>query len=645
MTTGERKSANNGIWLCAMHAKAVDANDSEFTVELLRGWKIGAQKDSRRRVLNNEISTVSPALGISKDDLSTRLRSAVAADLEVFRRSDKWPSVTIPRSLRVDGLDEPIDTSRLGTVLTALDDLVLIAEPGMGKTTAVFQIAEAALKHGHASPIVVPLGDWSATDTSLLEAILNRTSFQGISEDEFREVAESPGVLLLLDGWNELDATARKRATAELRRLEMELPNLSLLIATRKQARDVPIDGTPVALQPLSEVEQLEIASALCGEAGIRLLDEAWRTSGVSELITIPLYLTALLALPEGSAIPTTKEEILRRLVMTHESDYLKSAEIQRVTQGLHEKYLTQLGVTATNAANTTILETSARSAISNIATFLVTDGQISIKPEPHAVLESFVNHHVLIRVGVPAGYSFQHQQFQEWYASHTVERVMCESVHNQSAHDTLIIDYLDKRTWEEPVLFACERLARGSEAQQEACAAAILSAFTVDPVFAAEMIYRATNAVWHCIRPTTMDLIDRWHIPGTVDLSVHFMMTSGREEFFQKVWPLITHEDDKINFEALHAGGRFRPSLLGNQAIERIEELPTKVREHVLNSIAYNSGMEGLDLAAAVAKADPVAEVRSSPGPTYCMHGSIARGSITAIRKTRTARKSSSLH
>jgi hypothetical protein len=41
----------------------------------------------------------------------------------------------------------------------------------------------------------------------------------------------------------------------------------------------------------------MEIARAMHGAAGERLIDEAWRTAGVRELVTIPLYLTALLSL------------------------------------------------------------------------------------------------------------------------------------------------------------------------------------------------------------------------------------------------------------------------------------------------------------------------------------------------------------
>jgi len=304
-SAAQRSSPDNGIWLCRDHGTAVDSNDPTFTVELLRGWKAQAQKDSWRRVLHNN-ATQGTGLQATEAELRGRLRAAAAADLEVFRRSEKWPSTAIALTLEVEGLSDPVSTSALATALTTLDDLILVAPPGMGKTTTLFQVAEAVLANSNSSPIVVPLGDWSSDGAGMVESVLKRPAFRGISEDDVRAVAEKAGVILLLDGWNELDAAARKRLAAQVRRLKAELPELSLLISTRKQALDVPVDGTRINLLPLSETQQVDIAQALRGDAGVRMVDQAWRTAGVRELVTTPLYLTALLALPEDAPFPTT---------------------------------------------------------------------------------------------------------------------------------------------------------------------------------------------------------------------------------------------------------------------------------------------------------------------------------------------------
>ncbi|NOT22816.1 MAG: hypothetical protein HOP22_08820 [Nitrospiraceae bacterium] len=612
-TPAQRRSSDNGIWMCRLHGAAVDAKDSKFTVELLHEWKAQSQKDSWRRVLYDDVPHGLAVQAPTEAELSIRLRAAAAADFDVFRRLDKWPSTAVALTLEVDGLRDSVSTSVLATALTTLDDLILVAPPGMGKTTTLFQIAEAVLAIGNASPIVIPLGDWSTDGTALLESVLKRPAFRDISEADLRAVAAKPGVILLLDGWNELDVAARKRAAVQVMRLQAELPELSLLISTRKQMLDVPVDGTRINLLPLSRTQQFDIAKALRGDAGVRMLDQARRTTGVRELVMIPLYLTALLALPEGAPFPTTKEEVLRRFVAVHEQDTQRAEALAGVMHRLHQRFLEDLAAIATRTANTTIPEAVARKSVSETEGVLVAEGQITEKPQPNTVLEALVSHHMLLRIGDPAGYSFQHQQFQEWYASHFVERLMMASIGDTASRNKLKADVLNLPAWEESILFACERLVRGDMKQQECCGAAIMAAFEVDPMLAAEMIFRSTDAIWARVGSTIQKLIGCWHTPGKVDRALRFMIGSGRPEFFDQVWPLITHENDQVHLVALRAGRRFRPSLLGGDAAKQIAALPQKIRKNVLHEIASNSGMDGLDIAATIAKNDPDPEVKAT--------------------------------
>ena len=613
MSREQRRSADNGIWLCQNHARAVDSNDAQFTAELLHEWKLQAQRDSRQRVLYGTQELGGVPQREREDELQTRLRAAASEDLEGFRRSAAWPPHAVDRRIRLEDDQEQISTSRATAALLTLGNLIVVAEPGMGKTTMVLQIAEAALENGQLSPIVVPLGDWSAGGLPLVEAILKRTSFAELSHQEFRSVAADPGLTLLLDGWNELDSGSRKRLTAELRQLQRELPNLGLLIATRRQAIDFPIRGTQIALDPLGETEQLVLARAARGIAGERLLDEAWRTSGIRQLIRIPLYLDAVLKLPAGVNVPTTKEEVLRRLVAAHEEDNQKAEALLEVTDGLHEQYLADLAATATGSAVTTVPETLARRCVLRTGKVLVQEEQIAAAHEPRTILEGLVDYHLLVRTGEPPSFSFQHQQIQEWYASRYVELLMRKSVDDCRAFEELKHEVLDQRPWEEAILFACERLARGREPEQEACAAAILAAFDVDPMLAAEMIDRATDEVWKRVSRTILNLVERWHVPGKVDRAVRFMVVSGREEFLHQVWPLVAHDEGQTRVATLRAGDRFRTSILGNDASGRIRALAPEARRDVLCGVAYDGDIEGLDLVAAIAKSEPDAEVKAA--------------------------------
>tara|TARA_E500000305_G_scaffold108525_1_gene111124 strand:+ start:19756 stop:24135 length:4380 start_codon:yes stop_codon:yes gene_type:complete len=613
MTPERRKSHENGIWLCQDCAKAIDSDDPIFTEAFLHSWKQKHFEDMWRSVIDK--LPFYPTMPPTVAEISARFNKAAAADLAVFRRTPKWPgtNVALTLTLKVKHVDEALSTRALANAVTTLDDLILVAAPGMGKTTTLFQLADGLLEIGNGTPLLVPLGDWATEGDALLESILKRPAFSGVSEQDFRAVATNPGVVLLLDGWNELDPAARERARVQITGLKTELPELGLVISTRRQALDIPFGGTRVDLLPLDDEQQMEIARAMRGEDGAQLVDQAWRTAGVRDLVTIPLYLTALLLLPEGAPFPTTKEEVLRRFVAVHEQEPRRAAALHAVAVGFQQIYLDNLAVFATATANTAITDVSARKSIAETARVLMADGQVTIPTQPDTLLDNLVSNHVLTRSGDTPGYSFQHQQFQEWYASHYVEQLMLQAVSDPAACEKLKADVLDQRPWEEAVLFAVERSARGVAAHKAACSAAIRAAFDVDPVFAGEMTFRATDEVWAAISTEIRDLAEQWHAQGKVDRAVRFMIASGRPEFGDLLWPLISHEKTQVHLSALRAAKRFRPSVLGDDAPVRIAALPPEIRKNVLHEIALHGGIDGLDLATAIAKTDSDPDVKAT--------------------------------
>lgn len=609
MSTDERRSVTNGIWMCRNHGTAIDSPDSKFTTELLRTWKKDAETESRKRVLEGTARLVTEKFQDAGD-----LRVAAAADIDVFRRTARWPASSIELALTIEGVNESITTKSLARAVVSFDDLVLVAPPGTGKTTVLLQVAEGLLAEPTGTPIFVSLADWATEDMDLLASILRRPTFRGISEEIFRATAAEPGVVLLLDGWNELDTAARRRARVQLISLKAELPSLGVIISTRRQSLDVPFEALRVDLLPLNYSQQEEIAREVCGESGVRIVAEAWRTPGIRELISIPLYLTVLLSLPYGSAFPTTKEELLRRFVEAHEAVPEHAEALREAMAGLHDRYLCDLAVRSTSAFAVALSEVDARRSISDTGRLLMAEGQVTTLPQPHDALEALISNHVLLRLGETPGYSFQHQQFQEWYASHMVQDRMRLASEDPAEMKALQMQIFDSPAWEEATLFAVERLALSTDdLQKTVCARSVLAALEVDPLLAAEMIYRSSDEIWTLVANDVQRLVRAWHVSGTVDRALRFMLTSGRPEFLSVIWPFVTHEGEQNSLRALRHCRQLRRSIFGNDAESAIAKLPDGPREVLLHELASHGDVGGLDLATGLAKKDLHADVQLS--------------------------------
>jgi hypothetical protein len=316
LTPEERRHCSNGIWLCEIHGKAVDSDADHFTVEMLRKWKQTAEENSLRIILTVkkafDVGTTArdaPAMDDLRQSATGDVSSftdksvkAAKADLEGFKREASWPRHPISLNLRMnDGkVARAFDISAVAAANRTFNEIVVVAAPGTGKTTTLLQLAEAMLSHGEVVAAFVPLGEWSSQASSLLQSVTKRHSFANITEQNLNLLAQAGRLGLILDGWNELDAASRKRATAEVKALRREFTGLRIIVSTRKQALDVPVSGPLVEIDGLTADQQLEIARALRGSEGEAILDHAWRTAGIRELVGIPLYLTVLLGHAPG---------------------------------------------------------------------------------------------------------------------------------------------------------------------------------------------------------------------------------------------------------------------------------------------------------------------------------------------------------
>lgn len=591
-----RRERDNGIWLCQNCGKLVDADAQKFTVEVLTGWKRRAQERAFRELVAPGVpASTEEALRVGSiiaadtasaadaefDKLFARVQAAARADVAAYKRSPIWSGESVELTLRLydDQSAPPFSISKLPLAVEVAPEVTIVAAPGTGKTVTLLQLAGHVLAARSIVPLYYRLGDWSSGSSALLASVHQRSAFKDINQDDVLRLAERGRVLLLLDGWNEIDPAMRKKLRIELEQIRHDCPYVRIVITTRRQMLDVPTSGGPrIAIEPLSEDQEMAIARARFGTTGEKIVDDAWRTAGVRELIATPLYLSALLSGGSQGVGPATKEEVLRLFVQQHERASDHAEALQEALFGCHGEVLTALASNLNATGSTTMTEADARRIVTTTVARLRQQGQVVGQPEPLTVLEVLISHHTLMRSGAGSGaIAFQHQQFQEWYASQEVAELMRASAKGDaSALVRLRAAIFDQPAWEESIFFAVERVSREGDGAA-VVAHAVRLALPIDPMLAAEMIYRSSPAVWTIVKDDIIAFVDRWHRPGMADRAVRFMIMTGRPEFETRVWPLASNANSQIQLETLHTAPRFRPSVLGPDLRSKVAALPRR--------------------------------------------------------------------
>jgi NACHT C-terminal Alpha/Beta 2 len=632
LTADERKSTSNGIWLCQTHANLIDKDENFFTVELLLSWKDTIEKKSFQRVsqynttedqeiiLSSEIDENLVKLFelTDSDDLqsvTSRLVELSKLDLSTFKRLSSWPKYNILLNLKI--YDEKkshfFDVHGLANATNLFNEISVISPPGMGKTTTLLQLAEIILEKEKSAAIFIPLNEWSINCECFFKSLKTRMAFQSVEEKHFMLLASCGRLVLILDGWNEINKEYKIIAIKEIKRLKREFPCIRLILGTRQKELDSPISGAVVNISCLSTEQQLNIAENIRGNEGEELLNDAWSTAGIRDLMSIPLYLTVFLEKRSDKRFPKTKEEILRMFIEKHERNPEKIAILRENLLGFHKNILTEIAVEATRDMRTAVSCEQARSAVKSVESKLKMANQISSLPEPVDTLDILVNHNMLVRDnGDNENFSFQHQQFQEWYASFEVENLMLSAkTGDEEQLRKLRESIINISSWEEAILFACDRLSRVDENGYQSVVMAVLETMGIDPLLASEMIYRSSENVWKHISEKVKKFVKKWHEPGTVDRAVQFMVNSGKNEFSPYVLTLISDNNNKFHLPTLRGRIRFRISVLGPNALKKIASLSESLRKQIIYEITLNTDMDGAKFITELAKQDTSLDVQ----------------------------------
>ena len=146
------------------------------------------------------------------------------------------------------------DYEDLLPVLHEAKRVVVLGEPGIGKTTTLYKFADElrrrALKSDTAPiPLIIPLREWRGDVT--WKALITR--YLGVLAPRYEELLESRRLFLLLDGLNELPRDeARKEKLDTLRKLLGE--NVPHVVTCRQldyREEDLKLDLDTITIHPL----------------------------------------------------------------------------------------------------------------------------------------------------------------------------------------------------------------------------------------------------------------------------------------------------------------------------------------------------------------------------------------------------------
>jgi len=352
-----------------------------------------------------------------------------------FERIDQWASEVPEEELQNQGQDKPEDekkrpnpnrpqkTRRSGTIedlrhSITEKQMVIIAEPGMGKSTSLQYIAYTdaqAIENGQTDtpyPIYIELKEFQTGDI-IQNRIVRKLD---IDAGVVNNLLENGKVILLLDGLNEVAETHREEAIKAIQRFMTDFQNVFVIITSRPNAYERSyfdnIGGrgkAPIFQLQLMELPQIEefLQKNSKNEATGIILKAIEGNEALKNIIKTPLLLKMLIALVSrepNTAIPQTETGIILDFI-----NGICNWEKEQNASFNQEEFLDRLAY----LAHQTRMQNEANTAIAEEAIL-----HILRQKAPEWKLKESLNKAVELRLLVHEKadnrYSFVHEVYQE---------------------------------------------------------------------------------------------------------------------------------------------------------------------------------------------------------------------------------------
>lgn len=351
--------------------------------------------------------------------------------------------------------------------------------------------------------------------------------------------------------------------------------------------------GLTLEAKRLSEQQRETLVRERQLERADAFLDHLYKTPALDDITRIPLYLVVALDLAASGILADSRESLIAQAVDKVDRSHSRAL---RGLEDHHRLFLQSLAVRMFESGIHLPRDAAEKAIWSELHPLQEQQGGCR-QLRSYNVLELLIGHHLVM-----AGHGnirFQHQLFQEWFASLHVERIA------RSGDDLRPI--INAVAWEEAVGFAVERLAKSDPGTATKI---VTQALDVEPVFAASLVRRGGDAVWDIVGGRIQEFATAWHQPGSLDRAVTFMIASGRPEFAEIVRPFLGSTDQQIQLRALRRVSPLPSTCLGLDWREWYAAQPKGVRGTLAWEGRFDPPHFAVKIAAEEVDPDVIAEI-----------------------------------
>jgi hypothetical protein len=508
---------------------------------------------------------------------------------------------------------EAVSLTQAMAALASRRPVVFTGLPGAGKTITLLRLAELTLAdQAQPIPLVVSIPGWLAGTDDLLTYASETFAAYGLPADRACQLLAQGKIALLLNGWNETAEGGAARASALIRDFVTKFPGTPLALSTRHTRNPQPLgEELQFEVQPLSAEQKSRIIrshSLADPDRFFRLLRE---NRSLARLTNTPLFLSAAIGLANsGEPIPAARSALLASLVSTFERSPEHRAALEAgPCQGHHRRFSEDLASAMTNGGMFLSRDAVLREVI-RIGRSLQAERLCDPPPNPIGVLDSLVQHHLLVLAPGPAQlYGFGHQQVQEWLAAQALARSVLTLVRDPAsvALNQFATQVLDQPRWHEALGLMIEDLVAAQK--PEVITEVIRWTLPVDLILSAELAGAADDASWALIQPFLSPALREWHslpLAAARECALTAILATGRPDFADLLWPSIEGSHDQQAYTPFRMVFPIGTKSLGAEMHQRFSRLDLRRQTLVIGELCRNGGPSEAAFARALAQATP---------------------------------------